>query len=222
MRQHPSRWDLVNPHRAWFKMLAAYWRHDHNPTWDDYFTQLTWMEYLRVYRSHRATFNYLVEREPQRAFTDTLWCLLRQPFRHRWTRWDQVLMYMPHDHGRTLLDYGCGTGEMMAWLQRRRPTWLYDGIDLESPQLSYARHRGFVAPQPTYCYDIVTCYETLEHLPNPMKAVEEMLRYLRPNGVLLWDFIDDYEGGNVATQEARREVLRMLKGTTGQREVYRA
>ena len=110
----------------------------------------------------------------------------------------------------------------MAWLQRRRPEWIYDGMDLESPQLAYARHRGFDAPNLTYRYDIVTCFETLEHLPNPVKAVEKMLRYLRPGGVLLWDFIDDHEGGNVATQEARREVLRMLKGTTGHLEVYQA
>lgn len=210
VKTHPRALDLVNPRRAWFTELCRY---TNIPSWDDYRAR---------YFAAQCTFNVIVEHEPERAFMEIEWCLLRQPFRHRWTQWDHVLQHMPKDEWGAILDYGCGTGEMLTWLKRRRPIWLYDGIDLDSPQLAYARWRGFGAPNRHYRYDVVTCYETLEHLPNPVRAVEEMLEYLRPGGVLLWDFIDDYEGGNVATREARREVLRMLGGTTGQREMYRA
>ncbi len=207
VRQHPLRWDLVNPQRAWFRSLKAY----QGFTWDDY---------IQHYAIAREAFNATVIHDPITAFTQTDWCLLRQPFRHRWTRWDHVLAHMPDDEWGAILDYGCGTGEMLAWLRARRPMWLLDGHDLESPQLRYARWRGFDYPRLTHRYDIVTCFETLEHLPDPVQAVEEMLGYLRPDGVLLWDFIDDHEGGNVATREGRGEVLRMLGGTTGQRECY--
>ena len=180
-----------------------------------------WDDYLLFYHCSRDHFNTTVLHDPHMAFTQTTWCLLRQPFRHRWTRWDHVLAHMPKDAWGAILDYGCGTGEMLAWLRERRPMYLYDGIDLDSPHRRYAEWRGFGAPRLKHRYDIVTCYETLEHLPNPVKAVDEMLSYLRPGGVLLWDFIDERGGGNVAEERARVEVLRMLGGMTGQREVYR-
>ncbi len=209
MRQHPHAWDMINRYRAWFADLRVFTR---VPKWD---------VYRGWYKQERELFNRLVVKDAIAAFTKTDWCLLRQPFRHRWTCWDHVLVHMPKDAWGAILDYGCGTGEMLNWLRKRRPMYLYDGVDLEgSPQLAYARSRGFSYPRLTHRYDIVTCYETLEHFPKPVQAVEEMLHYLRPGGVLLWDFIDDHEGGNVATKEARREVLRILGGTTGQRECY--
>ena len=213
MRQHPSTWDRVNRHRAWFKTLQCY-------GWPSEPSRSRWSHYVAAYHIARARFNELVTERPRDAFTLTEWCLLRQPFPHRWTRWDHVLAHMPKDHWGAILDYGCGTGEMLAWLRTRRPMYLYDGIDLDSPQRRYAEWRGFDAPRLKNRHDIVTCYETLEHLPDPVKAVEEMLAYLRPGGVLLWDFIDERGGGNVAGERARTEVLRMLNGTTGQREVY--
>lgn len=209
MRTHPSRWDVVNPHRAWFTNLAKYRR------------AASWGDYLAAYTQARTWFNETVATDPTWAFTETSWCLLRQPFRHRWTRWDHVLAHMGAPGA--ILDWGCGTGEMLAWLIQRRPEWIHDGHDLPSPHYAYAQHRGF-APLGNWQerrYQIITCYETLEHVADPVGAVESMLARLSPGGVLLWDFINDQEGGNVATRDARGEVLRMLSGTTGQRECYR-
>jgi len=209
MRKHPALWDPVNPQREWFKSLSLYYNIP------------SWAQYIKHYQYSRCAFNTLIDRcESYDAFTDTDWCLYRQPFRHRWTRWDHVLMHMPKGRWGALLDYGCGTGEMLAWLRKRRPRYLYDGIDLDSPQRRYAQWRGFQEPLLRHRYAIVTCYETLEHLDDPVQAVEEMLGYLRPGGVLLWDFIDERGGGNVASVRGRTEVLRRLKGTTGQRECY--
>ena len=194
----------------------------------DYQGYENWSDYLEEYRFAQYEFNYLVVKDSERAFQETDWCLLRQPFYHRWSRWEHVLAHMPSDEWGTILDWGCGTGEMLSWLKARRPTWIYDGLDIESPHFSYANARGFHAPGSNdtsfgsifHNYDIITCYETLEHLPDPVHAVDEILSMLTPGGVLLWDFIDEQGGGNVATAEARREVLRILGGTTGQREVY--
>ena len=38
---------------------------------------------------------------------------------------------------------------------------------------------------PDDCFDVVTCLETLEFLPDPRQALAEMIRVLRPGGLLL-------------------------------------
>ena len=208
-REHPSAFDVVNRWRPWFTSLAKY-RHLNG-----------WSDYVTAYGQTRVWFNGTVVTDPLWAFTQTDWCLLRQPFRHRWTRWEHVLNVM--DQWGAILDYGCGTGEMLAWLQRRRPDWIYDGHDLESPHYAYAKHRGFGPSRDwqDHQYEIVTCFETLEHVRDPLGVVESMLKVIKPGGWLLWDFVDDPGGGNVATREERSEVLRRLGGVTGMGEYYR-
>ena len=209
MRPHPKALDLLNRHRRWFRTLNEY-------TCDG---ELTWEEYREWYFDARDKFNALAYDDLDRAFRETYWCLLRQPFYHRNSRWPHVLKHLEGGWG-ALLDYGCGTGEMLAWLKAKNPAWLYDGEDVPSPQQEYAMWRGFHPPKWQHKYDVIVCYETLEHLNNPVEHVTKMLDYLQPGGVLLWDFVDAFGGGNIATDDSRREVLRMLRGTTGQREIY--
>ena len=40
-------------------------------------------------------------------------------------------------------------------------------------------------PRPDASFDAVMCIEVLEHLPNPVKAMQELTRLLKPDGVLL-------------------------------------
>ena len=213
LREHPSPYDYFNRYRRWFRELSEFADLYH---WDEYREEYAWAQ---------DEFNRLTEQGwTEAAFTQTDWCLLRQPFYHRWSHWDHVLDVMDGATLRgTILDYGCGTGEMLAWLERRRPGWEYDGHDLESPHYEYAKWRGYepLDDWQDQRYHVVTCYETLEHVREPLEAVESMLKVIRPGGWLLWDFVDDPGGGNVATREERSEVLRRLGGVTGMGEYYR-
>ena len=203
-RRGPSRWDVVNPHRAWFRELSRY------------LVGLTWTMYRRRYAAARIVFNHYADRhEVRRAFLETEWCLLRQPFYHRWSRWPDVARHMTAA-GPTacVLDWGCGTGELLVWLLTQCPTWRVRGWDLDSPHFRYAQwrlaRRGQGRSRPRG-YDVVVCRETLEHVPNPVRVVEDLLARVAPGGVLCWDFIDAHDGGaNCATPAARATVLSLL------------
>jgi SAM-dependent methyltransferase len=40
-------------------------------------------------------------------------------------------------------------------------------------------------PEPDCSFDAILCSEVLEHIPNPVKAVEEFRRLLKPGGVMI-------------------------------------
>ncbi len=128
---------------------------------------------------------------------------------HKW--WDKNSEFKPlHDinplrlnyivrqaglAGKTVLDVGCGGGilaESMAAAGAH-----VTGIDLaEKPlkvaqlhllesgqQVSYRKIsvEALAAEQPEY-YDVVTCLEMLEHVPNPQSVVAACAKLVKPNG----------------------------------------
>ncbi len=99
-----------------------------------------------------------------------------------------------------VLDVATGTGRLPLALLRRP---LFDGqiiaLDLSRKMLRRAHEKLFPfgdhvtllhqnamhLPFPDDIFDVVTCLETLEFLPSPTRALGEMVRVLRPGGVLL-------------------------------------
>jgi SAM-dependent methyltransferase len=68
------------------------------------------------------------------------------------------------------------------------------GIELSQYASEYARtrlglsvHTGTVedADFPTEYFDVITLWDVLEHLPDPMKALRILWRWLKPEGLLL-------------------------------------
>lgn len=95
--------------------------------------------------------------------------------------------------GREFLDYGSGIGSnalvfglagfrvtladvadplrhFARWRLQRR------GLDVRSLDLKQER------PEPSR-FDVITCFDVLEHVPNPLSAVKEMRDALRPGGI---------------------------------------
>jgi SAM-dependent methyltransferase len=56
-------------------------------------------------------------------------------------------------------------------------TWDFSQIDIVSDILSI--------PEPDASFDAVLCTEVLEHLPDPVRALDEMARLLRPGGMFV-------------------------------------
>ena len=95
--------------------------------------------------------------------------------------------------GSRLLDVGCGTGHHLA--RYRRMGYEVAGVDGSEEMLSHARdanpgvplHRSDVQtlPFPDAAFDVVLSIEVLRYLPEPMQALREMARVLRPGGVVV-------------------------------------
>jgi SAM-dependent methyltransferase len=89
-----------------------------------------------------------------------------------------------------VLDYGCGAGEFAAALGEQRVT----AVDAAAEAVRRARARGVDArlvepdsalPFDDDAFDVVWLGETLEHLVDPVGALHEIRRVLRPRGRLL-------------------------------------
>ncbi len=103
--------------------------------------------------------------------------------------------------GREVLECGCGPATMSVKLTQRG--FLATMLDVSSAALSLARNsfgrhgldgafvQGDVChlPFPDDCFDLVMDFGLLEHFSDPQDPIKEMIRVLRPSGVLLSDII---------------------------------
>lgn len=89
----------------------------------------------------------------------------------------------------SVLDAGCGNGYFCRWISGKVPLHRVAGLDVSPTRvaLSQQRHPGidFRAGDVTALpfgdreFDVVTCIEVLEHLPDPLPALREILRVAR-------------------------------------------
>lgn len=103
------------------------------------------------------------------------------------------LAELPGRNGR-LLDVGCGEGTFLA---QAAPHYASaEGIELDSHAASRAaalpgvrvrraRIEDLAAEHETEAYDVVTLFEVLEHIEDPLAALVACSRVLRPDGTLV-------------------------------------
>jgi ubiquinone/menaquinone biosynthesis C-methylase UbiE len=93
-----------------------------------------------------------------------------------------------------VLDAACGEGygtELLAAAGARSAT----GVDIDEGTVAHARSRhpgphflvGDVRELPCEddAFDLVVCFETIEHVPNPESALSELQRVTAPDGLLI-------------------------------------
>lgn len=91
---------------------------------------------------------------------------------------------------KSILDVGCGNGWSSYFLAEHAKS--VTGIDLHqsgfepqlSEKLSYKQSSATDLKFNDNTFDIVTTHECLEHIPDPMKALNEFDRVLKPGGYL--------------------------------------
>jgi 2-polyprenyl-3-methyl-5-hydroxy-6-metoxy-1,4-benzoquinol methylase len=95
--------------------------------------------------------------------------------------------------GNSLLDVGCATGTFLEYMQRREGFTVW-GVELNAHAAAYARDRLGVpvyagtleeAKLPPGAFDVVTMWDVLEHVFDPLSTAREVRRVLKPGGVFI-------------------------------------
>lgn len=110
--------------------------------------------------------------------------------------WKKALDSLEIKAGERVLDVGCGQGLFLARLTKTYKAKGV-GIDVSKKSVEFARKNytrknlsyrvadAAKIPYDANSFDIVVSFDTLEHIADQEKAVEEMLRVLKPGGRLL-------------------------------------
>ncbi|MDA8961971.1 class I SAM-dependent methyltransferase [Congregibacter sp.] len=89
-----------------------------------------------------------------------------------------------------LLDYGCANGDFLTIAKSMG--WSADGVDFDPVAVSLARARGLDVAlieagemlKGEELYDVITLSHVLEHVHDPVRLINDLLRLLKPGGVL--------------------------------------
>lgn len=90
---------------------------------------------------------------------------------------------------KNLLDVGCASGYMLSEIKKIFPGKKYFGVDIYDKAIEYAKRKypditfrvasAENLPYKDESFDILVCYETIEHVEYPLKTLREMKRVLR-------------------------------------------
>lgn len=115
------------------------------------------------------------------------------------------------------LDVGCASGYMLSEIAKAFPKSKYFGIDVYDRAISYAKKTypkiefkvaaSEKIPYKNESFDLIICYETIEHVENPLKTLQEARRVLKKDG----NFILAMDSGNLLF----RTVWFIWENTTG-------
>jgi 2-polyprenyl-6-hydroxyphenyl methylase/3-demethylubiquinone-9 3-methyltransferase len=129
--------------------------------------------------------------------------------------------------GKKVVDVGCGGGILSEGLAQRGA--YVTGIDMGEAPLSVARLHGLesgvdvdyhqitveeLAEKEAGTYDVVTCLEMLEHVPDPASVIASCARLLKPGGDLFLSTINRNPKAFMLAIVGAEHILKMLpKGT---------
>ena len=118
---------------------------------------------------------------------------------HKWRTVDNSAAYLaPHlTSGISVLDLGCGPGTITADIGRRVAPGRVLGIDASAAVIEEARRDAgggpnvefsvgdlYVLDLDDHTFDVVHAHQVLQHLPDPVRALREMKRVCKPDGLV--------------------------------------
>ena len=130
--------------------------------------------------------------------------------------------------GKTVLDVGCGGGILAESMARRGADVL--GIDLSAKPLKVAKLHAMeasvahlhyrevaaeaLAVETPAAFDVITCMEMLEHVPEPASVVQACARLVRPGGWVFFSTLNRNAKSFLMAIVGAEHVLQLLpKGT---------
>jgi 2-polyprenyl-6-hydroxyphenyl methylase/3-demethylubiquinone-9 3-methyltransferase len=167
---------------------------------------------------------------------------------HRW--WDPESEFRPlHEinplrldwidslaglRGKTVLDVGCGGGVLSESMARRAAH--VTGIDLSTKALGVARLHALesevvnleyreiateaLAAERPASFDVVTCMEMLEHVPDPASVIEACARLAKPGGWVFFSTLNRNPKAFLFAIVGAEYVLKMLPRGTHEYERF--
>lgn len=155
--------------------------------------------YIKFYKmkSKFSTNKHLdkVHREvPGNYYHEALRTNIFQRFWHS-QRINTIKEVLPKNSVDNILDVGCHGGRLTIELKKKFPKAKIYGIDISNNAILFAKKKykniSFVIDRAeklsfqSSTFDLVTCFEVLEHVPQPNKVLEEIKRVLKKNGHVL-------------------------------------
>ena len=138
-------------------------------------------------------------------------------------------------HGKKVIDIGCGGGILSESMSRRGAT--VTGIDMGEAPLSVAKLHKLesgveveyihstaeaMAEKNAGAYDIVTCLEMLEHVPDPASVIKSCYELVKPGGHVFFSTINRSPKSYAFAIIGAEYILKLLpKGTHDYRKLIR-
>ncbi|RLK48680.1 3-demethylubiquinone-9 3-methyltransferase [Alkalispirillum mobile] len=142
-------------------------------------------------------------------------------------RLDYVAQCLGGLQGRRILDVGCGGGLLAEGMARRGAE--VTGIDMSKPALQVARLHALemevkvdyrqitveeLAESDEPRFDVVTCLEMLEHVPDPASVVRACAHLVKPGGQVVFSTLNRNPKSYLFAIVGAEHVLQLLpKGT---------
>ena len=111
---------------------------------------------------------------------------------------DRLAAIRRHEKKGRILDVGCNNGSFLALMAKEG--WETYGVDFSQTAINNAQ--TVFGQEHTFCgdleqagyedgfFDVVTLYDTIEHLPNPRQVLQEVKRICKPSALVVIQTVD--------------------------------
>lgn len=111
-------------------------------------------------------------------------------------KWPRIKQFIPKEKNISLLDFGCGKGNILKEILKINPNLKVTGVDVSKQAIEHIKKRipknkfltiseGEKLPFPINSFDFLTALDVLEHVYDTELIFSELARTLKPGGKIL-------------------------------------